>query len=507
MDTLSARASGPSGRRPLRLATRLLIPLLTAVAGIMIGFALWALVQRERILVGEARRETQAYATALGLALDAAFRDPDRSGVPAIVDRITRQPSIYAVLVYDRDGKALFRPDTVELGPPPSAVGSVLATGLPTELERAIGDVDVYSVLQPILGEGGAVVGAFEVAQPLSFVEQEKARTRSRFLLNTVVLIAAVTVLIQWLVRRLVSDPLASFEEGVRAFGTGRLDHRIHLDTSIGELDAVAAEFNRMASSLEVARSDLVRGAEERLSLERHVRQAEKMAVIGQLAAGLAHEIGAPLHVIRGRADLLAKRTAGGEAESRALRIIVEQIDRITGIVRSLLDFARTREPRMVAVELGSVVDAVVELVSSETSRRGIEVSKARLTTARVLGDRDQLQQVVLNLLLNAVHALQDVDGRRSITLEIRDDAWAPGALSLRVTDSGPGIPVALRERVFEPFFTTKTDGAGTGLGLAMARRIVEEHGGTVSIEDPPTHRGTTVVVRLSAHEGDVGGP
>jgi len=351
----------------------------------MAAFALWALAQKERTLVGEARRETQAYATALGLALDAAFRDPERAGVPEIVERITRQPSIYAVLVYDADGGALFRPADPDLGPTPPEVAAVLATGVSQEVERTLGDVDVYSVVHPIRSVDEAVVGAFEVAQPLSFVFEDMRRTRVRFLLNTGVLILVVTALIQWLVRRLVSEPLRRLEGGVRAFGDGHLDERIHLGTGSGELAGVASEFNRMAESLEQARRALVQGAEERLALARHVRHSEKMAAIGQLATGLAHEIGAPLHVIRGRTDLLARRGSRPETEARDLRIIIEQIDRITGIVRSLLDFARHREPQMAPVLLDDILDSVLELLVSETHRISVEVRRGPLPPVPVL--------------------------------------------------------------------------------------------------------------------------
>lgn len=486
------------GTRRRSLATWLLIPLLATVAGVMAAFALWALVQRERTLVAEARRETQAYATALGLALDGAFRDPERAAVPEIVERITRQPSIYAVLVYDAEGTALFRPASPDLGPTPPEVAAVLSSGEPREVERTLGDVDVYSVVYPIHSEADAVVGAFEVAQPLSFVLEDMRRTRVRFLLNTGVLILVVTALIQWLVRRLVSEPLRRLESGVRAFGEGRLDERIHLGTGSGELADVASEFNRMAGSLEQARRDLVRGAEERLALAQHVRHSEKMAAIGQLATGLAHEIGAPLHVIRGRTDLLARRRSRPEAEERDLRIIIEQIDRITGIVRSLLDFARHREPQMAPVLLDEIVDSVLELLVSETHRTSVEVRREAFPPVSVLGDRDQLQQVLLNVLLNAVQALESSTEPRMVEISAALDGEGNHVV-LRVSDSGPGIPDDLREKVFEPFYTTKARGAGTGLGLAVARRIAEEHGGSLEVAAAPA--GTTLELRLPSVE------
>jgi len=481
------------------LATWLLIPLLATVAVVMGTFAVWALVQRERTLAGEAHRETHAYATALGLALNAAFRDPQRTDVPQIVEHITRQPSVYAVLVYEADGQAILRRDTLDLGPRPLQVDSALADGGVREVERTIGDVDVFSVVYPILGDRDEVVGAFEVAQPLSFVREEMERTRIRFILNTLVLFLAVTALIQWLVRRLVSEPLRRLAEGAQAFGRGELQHRMRLGAGSGELAEVATEFNRMAQSLEQARTELVQGAEERLALARHVRHSEKMAALGQMAAGLAHEIGAPLHVVRGRADLLARRGSRPEQEARDLRIIVEQIDRITGIVHSLLGFARHREPDLTPVGVGEVVTTVVELLASETRRTEADIRIVPLPDATVRGDKDQLQQVLLNLLLNALQALGEAPPPRVVEVSGEVDSER-NQVFIRVSDNGPGIPPGIRERVFEPFFTTKATGVGTGLGLAIARRIAEEHGGSVGVV--PTERGTTMALALPLISG-----
>src|SRR5690606_7814226 len=349
------RPRPPQGRRPSSLSVRLLVPLVLAVGGVMAAFAAWALLQRERTLVADARRETQAFGTALGLAFEAAFADPDRAAVPKIVERISRQPSVHGVVVYDLTGRPVAGPgalaDEAEFSTP-EEVRRVLTAGGAADFERMQDGVDVYSVLRPILGGEGAVVGAFEVLQPLSFVAEEKARTRLRFALNTVALLAAVTLLLLWLVRRLVAEPLRGFAADVRELGTGRLDHRVSAGVAIAEFATIAGELNRMAAGLQAAQAELVRSGEERLELERQVRKAEKLAMVGRLAAGLAHEIGAPLHVIRGRADLLLAASERRPADARQLGIIVEQIDRITRIVRKLLDFARTGEPSREVVDL-----------------------------------------------------------------------------------------------------------------------------------------------------------
>ncbi len=479
----------------MRLSSRLLIPLLLAVAGVMAAYGAWALYQRQTVLAEEARRETRAYATALGISLEQAFRDPDLRDVQAIIDRISRERQIYGVLVYGADGRTLFASDPLQAGTtaPPALLGKVLATGQVTEFERRIGDEHVYSVLHPIPGPSGRVAAAFEVAQPLASLRAETARVRQRFALNTLTLLVAVTVLILWLVRRLIGRPLERLVAAVRALGRGEMSHRLTPDPGGGELAELAREFNRMVEHLQAARAGLIREGEERVLLERRLRQTEKLAAVGSLAAGLAHEIAAPLHVIRGRAEMLLRRGPQPEASERNLRIIVEQIGRITLVVQNLLDFARRREPRIERTDQARVIDGVTEFLEGEFARTGVVVVREGAPAAEIDGDPHLLHQVFTNLFMNAMQAMEAADGARRITVRLgvagpgeESAGSAPGEVRVEVEDAGPGIPAEALPRVFEPFFTTKTGGQGTGLGLAVVRGIVEEHGGQIDAGASP---------------------
>ncbi|MBA3346051.1 MAG: HAMP domain-containing protein [Gemmatimonadales bacterium] len=178
----------------------------------------------------------------------------------------------------------------------------MLARGGTATFEREIENQRVYSVLRAIRGTRGRVIGALEVAQPLSFIEAEKANVRRRFLLNTLTLLAALTLVTLWLVRRVVGRPMERLVAAADALGRGDLSHRIEEDSGGGELAQLGREFNTMAGSLESAQTAVVRQGRESLTLERRLREAEKLAAIGNLAAGVAHEIAAPLNVISGRA-------------------------------------------------------------------------------------------------------------------------------------------------------------------------------------------------------------
>jgi two-component system, NtrC family, sensor kinase len=475
----------------MRLTTRLLLPLLATVGVVMLLFALWALRQREASITEHAQRVTNAYAIALGLALEAGLRAGSDDEVQQAIDRISREPAIFGVIVYGPDTGVLFTSQPVgdiEMAPL-GAVRRVIGTLEPTAFTREIRGQRVYSIVRPLFGTGIELMGVMEVVQPWEAVYAEQQRTRQRFVLNTLALFAALTLVITLLVRRLIARPLNRFMDAVRALGRGELGYRTAEERTGAELVALSREFNRMAGQLEQARRELEREAEERVGLARRLRETEKLAVVGNLAAGLGHEIAAPLHVIRGRAEMLRRRETDLPTQ-RNLHIITEQIDRITLIVRNLLDFARRREPRMDTVDAGAVLDGVAEFLEPELSRAGVELVRDYHVPGIIQGDPDLLHQVFINLLINSIHVMEGRDGPRRITVRVSSDTGAgPPAgerVRIEVADTGPGFDDVVLERLFEPFFTTKDPGVGTGLGLAVARSIVEEHGGTITATNRP---------------------
>jgi two-component system, NtrC family, sensor kinase len=364
---------------------------------------------------------------------------------------------------------------------PLGAVRRVIATLEPTSFTRDIRNQRAFSIMRPLLGADGEVVGVMEVVQPWQFVQAEKQRTRWRFFYNTLALFAALTLVIVLLMRRLIARPLNGFVQAVQALGRGELGYRTDETGPGAELAELSREFNRMAGQLEQARSELEHEAESRVSLARRLRETEKLAVIGNLAAGLGHEIAAPLHVIRGRAEMLRRRAADPAAQ-RNLGIIIDQIDRITLIVRNLLDFARRREPRMENLSAGTVLRGVAEFLDPELQRAGVELRWDGDLATGIRADADLLHQVFINLLMNSIQVMREQAPPRRIT--VRVDADGDDRVAIDVEDNGPGLDPAILERIFEPFFTTKAPGEGTGLGLAVVHSIVEEHGGNIAAEN-----------------------
>jgi len=336
-----------------------------------------------------------------------------------------------------------------------------------------------------------------------SYIEAEVLASGRRILPLFLVVVIGVALGVRFAVSQIVLRPLRRLLEGIDAVGKGDLSRVIlaERDDEIGEL---AGRFNAMTGSLREAREEMQRAATARLGLEARLRQSEKLATIGQMAAEIAHEVGTPLNVIGGRARALGKkaeRAAEASSLSRSIDpadvvknagIIGDEVSRITKIIRQVLDFSRPRGPTVTRVHLGSVVAEALEFLREPMQRQRIQVDVRTMPAPpEVPGDPDQIQQVCLNLITNAIHAMPD-GGTLRVSTEcvVRRkgglDLAAPAEYAvLVIADSGPGIPPANREKIFEPFFTTKDQGQGTGLGLAVSHGIVKDHDGWIEVDSP----------------------
>ncbi len=230
----------------------------------------------------------------------------------------------------------------------------------------------------------------------------------------------------------------------------------------------------------------LIEDVTEQRILEAQIIQNDKMASIGQLVSGVAHELNNPLTSIAGLAELLLERPPHPELPREHLRVIYDQAERAGRIVRNLLTFARKGVAEKAAVDLHDVVVRTSLLIMYELHLHGIELeSEGSPDAAVVLGDRYELQQVLLNLITNAVQAVSGLDPSkpRRITLST---SCSDSEATLRVRDTGPGVPPHLVPYLFTPFFTTKAPGEGTGLGLSLSYGLVKAHGGVLEYEAPP---------------------
>ncbi len=277
---------------------------------------------------------------------------------------------------------------------------------------------------------------------------------------------------------------LAAFDERERTFDEAQLD-------GLTGLAQMAAERLAECEAHELA--------------QRQLERADRLATVGKLGAGIAHELGTPLAVVAGRARQLANGQVPADQVATTARTIAEQADRMAGIIRQLLDFARRRGPRLGRFDARTLLRQSVALLEPVAARRGVGLVIDDLPqpiAARF--DGSQMLQVLSNLVVNAVHA---TPAGGTVRLGL-NEAWcspppetglsARSYVQLRVVDTGAGIAPEHLARVFEPFFTTKDTGEGTGLGLPVAQGIVRDHDGWISVES--THgQGSTFIVHLPA--------
>lgn len=245
---------------------------------------------------------------------------------------------------------------------------------------------------------------------------------------------------------------------------------------------------------------EVVEDQRVRLTLaQQQMIQAEKLSALSQVVAGVAHELNNPLSVVAGQTALLRQKVGDGQLAERVEKI-AQASERCARIVRNFLTLARQHPPERQQVRLNHVVREAVELMAYPLRVDDVEVTLDLAEDLPVIwADPNQVHQVVVNLTTNAHHAMRETKPPRRLTLATRYDP-GQGRLSLKVADTGPGIPTELKGRIFEPFFTTKPTEQGTGLGLSICNGIIEGHGGTIRVESQPGH-GATFLIELPIGE------
>jgi signal transduction histidine kinase len=287
---------------------------------------------------------------------------------------------------------------------------------------------------------------------------------------------------------RMVGRPLNRLIDKVNRVSQGDLDEPVRID-SHDELGDLGRAINTMCDRLSLQREKIEAETAARIDAVRQLRHADRLRSVGRMAAGIAHEIGTPLNVVSGRAELIASGDLSDQATIQSAIAIKTESDRIGHTIRSLLDFARERPTHRERVDLRSIVETTLELLGPIAAKSGANLN-ADLPDHAVIAnvDRGQIQQVLTNLVNNAI---QSGDAGVEVRIGFEETgARAGDGVVLSVCDNGEGISADAIDHIFEPFFTTKDVGKGTGLGLAIAHGIVEEHGGRITVESEPG-RGT----------------
>jgi signal transduction histidine kinase len=421
------------------------------------------------------KKDLELVARAIRLPVGHALQKQRPGSVASALQSVFSLGSVYSAYVYDTEGRQIASAGRSDPRLQRGKVTELAGKRQHTGEYGTIGDRDVYSYYVPLTDSNGQARGLLHLTRRQSDFRQDISTIRlyGIMLLGTGALVMTGLVLIGHYQALGRNFTLLTF--GMARITAGDRHYRMPL-TGPREMVEIQSGFNVMLDSIEQSEEALYHQRGEQLELEKQLRQKEKLAAIGQLAAGIAHELGTPLSVISGH----AQRSARGKGLDPQLKNTLEQIrkevDKMSHIVRQLLEFSRHEVSPRALVNPERVVRAAVAAVQGEAER-----FRATLTSAiigeppAIQGDPVRLEQAVVNLLRNAIQA----GGRPMVRLHCYPEQ---GLVCFQVDDDGPGIPLCQRERIFEPFFTTKPVGAGTGLGLAVVHAIVQEHGGTIAV-------------------------
>jgi signal transduction histidine kinase len=476
----------------LRLGLSVLIPLLLAI-----GLHGLVRVRQEYRSLLEAHYSVLARSAMLLAAALEVGHKADPKEVQALLRHLAEQQNhIDRIRLFDEQARPVVVSNVLDVDDARTIaeVRSVLRDAIPVRYSAGSGPSLALFHIAPVRGRDGSPVAALELVQvPRDIVPQRRAAVWDVWLRLGLVAVA-VAASIGIALQRQVFDRLSRLTHAIIRLKEGDHDARAPVDGR-DELGRVAESFNEMATELDIARRRLQMESERAVDLQQHLRHAERLAIVGKLASGVAHEVGTPLNIISGRAEMVLDTLDPGDARRAELTSIVKQIGRISGIIRTLLDTARQQKPMVEAVSISDTLEHVWPLMQHVARRRSVTLA-ASISGGlpALLADPNQLQQVLINIIINALEATPS--GGTVNVSATKTDRQDSAGITVTVEDTGCGVSEADQKHIFEPFFSTKPTSEGTGLGLTISRDIIDAHGGAITL----TSRegiGTTVTVWL----------
>jgi two-component system, NtrC family, sensor kinase len=495
-----------------------LIAAVGGVAVLIIGvFAYVMLDSHQRQLLAELERNAHQLSETVKSSTKYDMLFNQRQSVHRIIETIGRQAGIEKVRIFNKEGAIIYSTDTADFGrmvdQRTEACFGCHAADQPlerlpisrtTRIFRSARNSNTLGIINPIYNEPSCwqsdchahtadqkVLGVLDITMSLDEVDAGMRASRMRLMVFAVIAIAAISLMIYLLIQRIVLKPVSQIVAATHHVATGDLNYTVILKKK-DEIGELADSFNKMVGTL--------------AETQRQLYQSDKLASVGRLAAGVAHEINNPLTGVLTNSTYVLKRVPEGSEIREELEVIVRETKRCREIVKGLLDFARQSKPEKRICDPNEVVGRAVRFLHNqfELHRIGV-VENLQPGLPPINADISQMQQVLVNLLMNADDAIGDGGGTitvaTSLVAESSQDGSIPAKKEIQITvaDSGCGIPPENISEIFDPFFTTKGQ-KGNGLGLAVVWGILEKHDGRVSVASE-IGKGTTFTIRLPAHE------
>ncbi len=482
------------------------------------GLIAWYIVYyaSKKDMIDTTIKETTTYMNIIQKSLHHNMLQNQIGAIEKTIEIIGSTKGIKKLRILDLQGNIKFSSDSAEIG---SSISSDSA--LCNQCHRTRGETKQWIIakdpegerflkmLIPIKNEKSCytapchnhpkdvrINGLLEVDHSLSPIQKritERNLAAATFGIICLVLMTITLFVILW---RIIIKPISSLSEGMEMVSKGNLDYSVKINTK-DEIGMLAHTFNSMTKEIKSSREKLENWAktleEEVAKKTEEIRRAqqqyihtEKLAALGRMAAGVAHELNSPLTGIVTFSHLLLNRTPPeNKTASEDLKVIIEQAERCSRIVTGLLGFSRSMPAEKGVVDVNRTIEYAHNIVRNQSKFYDIKIVKdLQSALPKIKGDASQIEQVFLNLLINSADAMDD---KGNIIIKTREiDREGDNYIEIEFTDTGPGIPDEYMSRVFEPFFTTKPVGKGTGLGLSVSHGIIQKHGGHIMVSSKP---------------------
>ncbi len=481
--------------------------------------------QRDQLL-----QEVESHVAQISEVIKKSTRFAMLTNQPNYVDRIIRdvgnQGSIEKVRILSKDGTIIHSTYLPEIGLkvdrkaeacvlchlseasleqlPQSQRSRIFATPAG---ERMLGSMDVirnepscHSANCHVHSKAQSVLGVLDIVYSLGEIDRTMRTNAITMAAYSLGFIVIASLCVGFFVHRLVYVPLRDLETGAKRLSSGNLEQVIPV-RSDDEFGQLAASFNAMTAALRNSQSELrewghtleqkvAKRTQELRIAEAETVRTEKLASVGLLAAGIAHELNNPLTGVLTFTSLLRKKMPAGSADAEDLDLVIRETKRCATIIRRLLDFAREKAPEKKFTDLNQVIEDTARIIERPAFFRDIEIAMDLDRNLPVVWvDADLIKQVIMNMLVNAQHAIEHegnitVRSRRSAQRKSPEPGMEPVSMvEISIIDTGCGIPEKNLKRIFDPFFTSKEVGKGTGLGLSVSHGIVKAHGGVIEVE------------------------
>lgn len=472
----------------MRLGTKLTFYLSLIIVIVLSGYGYFHILSRRDILIRKMKVEVKSMGWALQVALEKAMLQKDVIFIQELIDAVSEPKQTLGVLVYLQDKELFLHSNSLEgdFDPFIALIRKSTQEDRPQEEIRTYKKIPIFSYSLPLKNKKGKAMGGFTILQHTSFVEEDIKKAEWGIFITLLILIGGTVAMVLFSTRKWISQPISQLMGGIKNLAKGNLNAKIDLKRR-DELSELAQAFNQMALELKGAQERIINEAETKLELERNLRQSEKLATIGQLASGLAHEIGTPLNIIGGRAELIKRKIKDREGQQKDLDIITQQAERITKIIQQLLGFVRKKRPEQKSLNIKTLLETTLDFLDHQIQKQDVRVVREISDDfPPVMGDPDQLQQVFLNLILNAIQSMPEGGILRlsASSKWISKEGFENGQrqyVVVSVIDTGLGMEKEVVQNIFNPFFTTKD--TGTGLGLMVSQGIVQDHEGWIEVE------------------------